>query len=258
MAFSILPQFSGVYDGNNAGVRKNRPHLPPSLQPDMSQPPAIALPAGAVSPWHRVMSTLAHVLGFGLVALALHEFFHLLVLQALGGEGFITFDMELGFTHFTKSPSHLWAVQLSGGLLTGAFLLIVFWFWAWSSRTAHNTNMEVAAFAWALGNLAYAPIEMVTSSPAVGAVSFGIGFSAAALLYFTRLMNWLAMGGCQAETAARPYQRWRQLNGHAGPPRTTLAGGGARGVIDGPANDRCAEHAGEGDKIMEARPAEVA
>ncbi len=100
--------------------------------------------------------------------------------------------MEVGFTHFTEPPSHLWAVQLSGGLLTGAFLLLVFWVWAWSSRTAHNINMEVAAFSWALGNLAYAPMEMVTSSPTVGAMAFGIGFSAAALLYFTRLMNWVA------------------------------------------------------------------
>jgi len=189
MAIPILRQFSGPYHGGNAEVRKN---LSPRLQPDMSQPPAVALPAGAVRPWHRVMSTLAHVLGFGLVALALHEFFHLLVLQALGGEGFITFDMELGFTHFTELPSHLWAVQLSGGLLTGSFLLLVFWFWAWSSRTVHNINLEVAAFAWALGNLAYAPMEMVTSSPTVGALAFGIGFSTAALLYFTRLMNWLA------------------------------------------------------------------
>ena len=194
MAFSILPQFTDAYDGKNAGVRRNHPHLPMGLRPDMSQPPAMALPAGKVSPWHRVMSTLAHVLGFGLVALALHEFFHLMVLQALGGEGYITFDGEFGFTHFTELPSYPWAVQLSGGLLTGIFLLVVFWFWAWSSRTAPNTNLEVAAFAWALGNFAYAPIELVTSSPTVGAMVFGIGFSVAALLYFTRLMNWLATG----------------------------------------------------------------
>ncbi len=77
MAFPIVRQFSGAYNGNNAEVLKNHPHLPTSLQPALSQPPAMALPAGAVSPWHRVMSTLAQVLGFGLVALALHEFFHL-------------------------------------------------------------------------------------------------------------------------------------------------------------------------------------
>ena len=150
-----------------------------------------ALPAGALSPWHRVISTLAHVLGFGLVALAMHEFFHLLVLQALGGEGFMTFGWQLGFTHFTEPPIYLWPVQLGGGLLTGAFFLLVFWFWAWS-RTAPNTNMEAAAFAWALGNLTYAPLEMVSASPTVGAIAFGIGFITAAQLYFTRLMNWLA------------------------------------------------------------------
>ena len=87
MAFSILSQFWRAYHGNNAEVRKNHPHLPPSLRLDMSQPPAMALPAGAVSPWNRVMSTLAHMLGFGLGALTLHEFIHLVVLQALGGRG---------------------------------------------------------------------------------------------------------------------------------------------------------------------------
>ncbi len=74
MAFPILRQFTGAYNGNNAEARKNNaPRLqsgPPSLQPAMSQPPARALPAGAVSSWHRVMSTLAQVLGFGLVGLA--------------------------------------------------------------------------------------------------------------------------------------------------------------------------------------------
>jgi hypothetical protein len=138
------------------------------------------------------MSTLTHLLGFGLVAMVLHEFFHFVAMRALGGDGFVTFDWELGFTHFTESPSYLWAVQLSGGLLTGVFLLFVFWFWAWSSRTVHNMNIEVAALAWALGNLAYAPIEMVVASPTAGAIAFGIGFSTAALLYFEKLMKWLS------------------------------------------------------------------
>ena len=145
-----------------------------------------------VNPLHAVGSTLALVLGFGLVATVLHEFFHLVTLQMLGGAGYITFDWGLGFTHFTGAPSHVWVVQLSGGLLTGGFLLLVFWFWAWSSRTVHDTNIEVAAFSWALGNLAYAPIETVTSSPELGALAFGIGFIGAAVLYFTKLMNWLA------------------------------------------------------------------
>ena len=161
---------------------------------NVSQTRTMALSPAVAGAKYRVTSTLVYVLGFGLVALVLHEFFHLVVLQALGGEGFITFDWQMGLTHFTKSPDHLWAVQLSGGLLTGAFLFLVFWVWGWSSRTVHNTNMEVAAFAWALGNLAYAPTEVITSSPTVGAMAFGIGFSVAALVYFTKLMNWVAMG----------------------------------------------------------------
>ena len=74
-----------------------------------------------------VSSTLANVVGMGLVALVLHEFFHLVTLQALGGSGYITFGWDLGLTHFTELPDHLWAVRLSGGLLTGAFLLLFFW-----------------------------------------------------------------------------------------------------------------------------------
>ncbi len=192
MAFPILPQLLRTYHGNGLEIGESSLHVLTRLQPDMGQTQANALSVVAPRLWHRVLSTLAHVLGFGLVGLVLHEFFHLVVLQALGGKGFITFDWELGFTHFTEPPSYLWVVQLSGGLLTGAFLLVVFWFWAWSSRTVHSTNTEMAALAWALGNFAYAPIEMMTSSPTVGAIAFGIGFSAAALLYFTRLMDWLA------------------------------------------------------------------
>ena len=75
--------------------------------------------------WQRAISTLVYVLGFGLIAIVLHEFFHFVTLRALGGEGYITFDWEFGLTHFTQLPAHLWAVQLSGGLLAGAFLLVV-------------------------------------------------------------------------------------------------------------------------------------
>ena len=69
--------------------------------------------------------------------------------------------------------------------------------------------------------------EVVTSSPTLGAMAFGIGFSLAALLYFTKLMNWLAKGECRAETPTGPDRRWRRLNGKAGAPSSTLAEGGA-------------------------------
>lgn len=148
----------------------------------------------AAGAWQRLSNTLTHVLAFGLVATVLHEFFHFVALRALGGEGYITFDWNMGLTHYTSLPDFLWAVQLSGGLLTGVFLLCVFWFWPWSNGSTHSTNTEVAAFAWALGNLVYAPAETLTSSPAVGAIAFGLGFGVAGLLYFTRLMNWLVFG----------------------------------------------------------------
>ena len=192
MAFHILPHLLRAYHGNDLEIGANSLHVLTRLQPDMGQLQAQALSAVAPWSWHRVVSTLAHVLGFGLIGLVLHEFFHLVVLQALGGEGFITFDWELGFTHFTEQPSYLWVVQLSGGLLTGVFLLFVFWFWAWSSGAVNNTSIEVAAFAWALGSLAYAPTELLASSPTIGLVAFVIGFSAAAAVYFMKLMNWVA------------------------------------------------------------------
>ena len=136
-----------------------------------------------------VLSTLANMAGFGLVALVLHEFFHFVTLQALGGSGYITFDWDLGRTHFTGLPNHLWAVRLSGGLLTGAFLLLFFWFREYSSRSARNMSRELAAFAWALGHLAYAPVEMLGYSPTVGALAFGIGFGAAGAVYLKKLIE---------------------------------------------------------------------
>ena len=136
-----------------------------------------------------MLSTLADLAGLGLVALVLHEFFHFVSLQALGGSGYVTFEWEMGRTHFTSLPNHLWAVRLSGGLMTGAFLLLFFWFREYSCRSAHNMSRELAAFAWALGHLAYAPVEMLGYSPTVGALAFGIGFAAAAAVYLKRLIE---------------------------------------------------------------------
>ena len=140
----------------------------------------------------RVISTLAYLVGFGLVSLVMHEFFHFMVLRALGGDGYITFSMQEGFTHFTVTPNHVWAVHLSGGLLTGIFFLSMFWVWAWSSDTRQDTNLEVAAFTWGVANLTYAPIEFLGSTPTFGAIMFGIGFATAAVIYITKLSNWMA------------------------------------------------------------------
>lgn len=186
MSISILSKFSGAHRGNDARVIEGSTYDVTGPQAAMTQ-----RPARAAAPWHRVMSTLACVLGFGLIALVLHEFFHFVTLLALGGDGYITFGWEQGLTHFVKQPSHLWAVHLSGGVLTALFFILVIWFWAWSSRTAHDVNVEAAAFAWALGSIAYAPTELMATSPAVGAVAFGIGFSIAGAVYFMKLMNWM-------------------------------------------------------------------
>ena len=191
MAFFNLAKYSDTYRGNDAGVRERSRYLVNTQPAVITQRPAIALSTRAPVPWHRVISTLACVLGFGLIAVVLHEFFHFLTLRALGGDGYITFGWEQGLTHFVDQPSHLWAVNLSGGLLTALFFILAIWFWAWSSRTAHSVNVEAAAFAWALGSIAYAPTELMATSPAIGAAAFGIGFSIAGAVYFVKLMNWL-------------------------------------------------------------------
>ena len=66
------------------------------------------------------------------------------------------------------------------GLLTAAFLL-VFWMWARLSSTAHDTNLEVAAFTAGIGNLVYAPTELLTASQAVGVAAVVAGWAAAAV-----------------------------------------------------------------------------
>ena len=148
---------------------------------------------GAVHFRSLMSSTLANVAGMGLVALILHEFFHLVTLQALGGSGYITFGWDLGLTHFTDLPDHLWAVRLSGGVLTGAFLLLFFWRREYTSHSGRNISREMAAFAWASGHLAYAPIEMLGYSPTAEVVAFGIGFGAAAGLYLMKLIKTLPL-----------------------------------------------------------------
>ena len=154
---------------------------------------ALKNPAHAVRLRPLLLSTLAPFLtgvaGMGLVALVLHEFFHLVTLQALGGSGYITFDWDLGLTHFTSLPNHLWAVRLSGGLFTGAFLLLFFWYREYSSRSARNISREMASFAWALGHLAYAPAEMLGYPPTAVALAFGIGFGAAGTVYLKKLID---------------------------------------------------------------------
>lgn len=142
-------------------------------------------------PWQRALNALSYLVGFGLVAMVLHEFFHFVVLYGLGGEGYITFSLGVGLTHFTQFPDNPWVVQLSGGLLTGVFLLTIFWFGAWSSRPRNNTGMEAGVFVWAVGSLAYAPMEVITTSPTAAAAAFGLGISVAAALYFVRLMDWI-------------------------------------------------------------------
>lgn len=153
--------------------------------------PALKNLGAAIQLRPLVMSMLANVAGLGLVALVLHEFFHLVTLQALGGSGYITFGWDLGLTHFTDVSNHLWAVRLSGGLLTGAFLLLFFWRQEHSSHSRHNIGREMAAFSWALGHLAYAPIEMLNYSPTMEALAFGTGFSIAGVVYMMKLIELL-------------------------------------------------------------------
>ena len=74
----------------------------------------------------------------------------------------------------------------------GSLLSIGFLGMGLVQHSPHDTNLEVAAFTWGIGNLAYAPIEMLVSSQAVGAMMFSAGFAAAALVYFVKVSKWMA------------------------------------------------------------------
>jgi len=124
-----LPQLLRDHHGNDPEIGENSLEVLTRLQPDMGQTQAKALSVVAPRLWHRLVSTLAHVLGIGLVGLALHEFFHLVVLQALGGGG--VYNLRLGAWvhpfHRTAEPpvggtTQRWIAH--GSLLTFCLLVL--------------------------------------------------------------------------------------------------------------------------------------
>ena len=141
--------------------------------------------------WKKIASTIAFLIGFGLVSLTVHEFFHYVTVQALNGVGFITYDRTGGYTWWAADTDYVWLIQLSGGLFTGIFFLLFFWLLPFLSNTKHDTNIEVAAFCYGLGNLVYAPSEILTQHSMTGALIFSIGFAAGMVLYFTKISNWM-------------------------------------------------------------------
>ena len=73
----------------------------------------------ALKSWQRVLSTLVYILGFGLVALVLHEFFHFAALRALGGEGYITFGWGWGSRTSRNCPVTSGSLISAGGCYRG-------------------------------------------------------------------------------------------------------------------------------------------
>ena len=71
MSFPIPPHLLRTYHGNDFEIGENSLHALTRLQPDMGQIQAKALSAVAPRPRHRAVSTLAHVLGLGLIPLGL-------------------------------------------------------------------------------------------------------------------------------------------------------------------------------------------
>ena len=93
-----------------------------------------------------------------------------------------------GSSHLTATPDYVWTVALSGGILTSAFFLPAFWVWARFSATLNDTDLEVAAFfAAGIGNLVYAPTELIMASQAEAVAASVVGFAVAAAVCFFRL-----------------------------------------------------------------------
>jgi len=69
---------------------------------------------------------------FFMLTLAWHEFCHLAVLKALGGDGYIVYTIYAGYTIITKSPPGLFSrviVFLSGGLGCAGLFTYFYIFW---------------------------------------------------------------------------------------------------------------------------------
>lgn len=142
--------------------------------------------------WKKIASTLLYLAGFYLISLTVHEFFHYITVIKLDGAAFITYNWYHGYTTWAiPNAEHNWIVQLSGGLFTGIFLLVFFWFLPFLSKTKHDTNLEVSAFAYGLGNILYAPSEILIQHNLIGASIFAIGFIVAGFFYITKISTWI-------------------------------------------------------------------
>jgi len=62
------------------------------------------------------------------ITVPIHEFLHMYVLKALGGDGYCRLTPFGAEVIFTKMPRMPWLVTLSGGVLTGLiFLALAYW-----------------------------------------------------------------------------------------------------------------------------------
>ena len=77
-----------------------------------------------------------------------------------------------------------------------------------SWRLAHKQDK----FAQAVIAGVYAPIELLVSSQAVGVMMFGIGFAAAAIVYFVKVSKWMASNSGDVPANLEPVPI--KQNGH--------------------------------------------
>lgn len=158
-----------------------------------------------MSGWKRVIATILIFCGIGISSIVFEEFFHLVAIEALGGQGRIERheiisreEVILPFIAVNHSYSqihHEWLVPVSGGLGTALFLLIFFWIWGFTSKSSHYAHIEFAAFTWAMIHIVNIPFDVGLwyGGPWI-LISYALIFPAAVIivwLYIKKLLVWL-------------------------------------------------------------------
>lgn len=143
----------------------------------------------------KALSFATTSITFLVLSIPLHEFFHYIVLLALGGRGTISFFDNLasmGHLSIIQPPAYgLWLVTLSGGVGVAAFFLLLLYLPARLSATLHDLHYETAALTIALVHLSYAFTELVSPSHTILANLLpSLGAALALLLIVPRLLKW--------------------------------------------------------------------
>lgn len=134
---------------------------------------------------------------------AIHEWCHVVATRIMGGDAYVSYSPGYvatgGFTNFYPDmiPTHgMWWVYFAGGF--GVFLgCMLFWFWAWKSKTMWDMYIELPALIIAIWQLSYAFFEacIYPTNQAlfynICGVSVLIGIFGGIGIEYRRLWKWL-------------------------------------------------------------------